>query len=235
MSITTADVVICGAGVSGATTAYQLAVKHGVKNIVIVDPLSPLSMTSDKSMECYRNWWPGPDDAMVSLMNRSIDMLEQLHQEAPDRLHMHRRGYLYATSDPNKVAGMVAGAEESTQLGAGPLRVYRGEADDPQYVPVSEHGLMDVAAVHPLAAVLRQQGGVDVQDAALVFSDDFLRQEEHESGKADDVDLCLPQNVQQACSVVLGFGVFDDRAPERAPEVLLEALCPRDGLGAGLG
>ena len=143
MSITTADVVICGAGVSGATTAYQLAVKQGVENIIMVDPLPPLSMTSDKSMECYRNWWPGPDDAMVSLMNRSIDTLEQLHQEAPDRLHMHRRGYLYATSDPNKVAGMIAGAEESTELGAGPLRIYRGDADDPQYMPVSDHGLMD--------------------------------------------------------------------------------------------
>src|SRR5256886_11256899 len=36
---------------------------------------SPLSLTSDKSTECYRNWWPGPGDDMVALMNRSIDLL----------------------------------------------------------------------------------------------------------------------------------------------------------------
>jgi glycine/D-amino acid oxidase-like deaminating enzyme len=44
-----AKLVICGAGIAGVTTAYQLAVKHGMKDIVIVDPLPPLSLTSDKS------------------------------------------------------------------------------------------------------------------------------------------------------------------------------------------
>jgi len=80
-----ADVVICGAGIAGVATAYQLAVRQGMKNIVIVDPLPPLSMTSDKSTECYRNWWPGPGDAMVQLMNRSIDIMEELQREAPAR------------------------------------------------------------------------------------------------------------------------------------------------------
>ncbi|HQU38035.1 MAG TPA: FAD-dependent oxidoreductase, partial [Anaerolineales bacterium] len=56
----TADIVICGAGIAGTSAAYQLAVKHDAKNIVIVDPLPPLTLTSDKSSESYRNWWPGP-------------------------------------------------------------------------------------------------------------------------------------------------------------------------------
>jgi hypothetical protein len=43
------DIVICGAGIAGVATAYQLAVVHGVKNVVIVDPLPPLTLTSDKS------------------------------------------------------------------------------------------------------------------------------------------------------------------------------------------
>ncbi|HLA07710.1 MAG TPA: FAD-binding oxidoreductase [Anaerolineales bacterium] len=139
----TAEIVICGAGIAGVSTAYQLAVKHGMKNIVIVDPLPPLTMTSDKSTECYRNWWPGPGDDMVQLMNRSIDIMEDLHREAPNRLPMNRRGYLYATANPRGVESMIANAEEITSLGAGDLRVYRNSSDDPKYLPVSQHGLFD--------------------------------------------------------------------------------------------
>jgi len=44
----------------------------------VVDERPPLTLTSDKSAECYRNWWPGPGDDQVALMNRSIDLLEEL-------------------------------------------------------------------------------------------------------------------------------------------------------------
>jgi sarcosine oxidase, subunit beta len=136
-----ADVIICGAGIAGVSTAYQLAVWYGLRNIVIVDPLPPLTMTSDKSTECYRNWWPGPDNAMVCLMNRSIDIMEELHREAPGRLPMHRYGYLFATADPTCVETMIANAQEISRLGAGPLRIYRNAPTDPEYIPVTGHDL----------------------------------------------------------------------------------------------
>lgn len=143
MTTTTADVVICGAGIAGVSTAYQLAVKHQIKNILLVDPLPPLTMTSDKSTECYRNWWPGPGDAMVRLMNRSIDLIDQLHQEAPGRLPMNRRGYVYAIADSGKIESFIAEAKENSSLGVGPLRIHRGSPDDPVYIPFSEHGIFD--------------------------------------------------------------------------------------------
>ena len=71
MSPKTAEVVICGAGIAGIAAAYHLAVRRGVTGVVLVDERPPLSLTSDKSTECYRNWWPGPGDAMVRLMNRA--------------------------------------------------------------------------------------------------------------------------------------------------------------------
>lgn len=138
-----ADLLICGAGIAGVTTAYQLAVKHGVKNIVIVDPLPPLTLTSDKSTECYRNWWPGPGDDMIRLMNRSIDIMDSLHNESPARLPMHRYGYVFATADPKNIETMTANAEEISRLGAGELRIHRGDSDDPAYVPIHQHGLAD--------------------------------------------------------------------------------------------
>ena len=143
MRMRTADVVICGAGIAGISVAYQLAITQQIRNIMLVDPLPPMTMTSDKSTECYRNWWPGPDDAMVRLMNRSIDLLEQLHQEAPDRLHMNRRGYLYATADHKSVDGLIADAREISELGAGPLRIHRGPAGDQAYTRFRDHAIFD--------------------------------------------------------------------------------------------
>jgi glycine/D-amino acid oxidase-like deaminating enzyme len=72
-----ARIVICGAGLAGVSAAYFLSVRQGIEQVVLVDEAAPLSLTSDHSTECYRNWWPGPDGAMVSLMNRSIDLLEK--------------------------------------------------------------------------------------------------------------------------------------------------------------
>src|SRR6059036_99005 len=95
-----AEVVICGAGIAGIATAYHLAVRRGIADVVLVDERPPLTLTSDKSTECYRNWWPGPGDAMVAAMNRSIDLLEELARESGNVFRMNRRGYLFASADP---------------------------------------------------------------------------------------------------------------------------------------
>jgi len=77
MEDTNANIVICGAGIAGLAAAYVLS-SRGFDGILLVDKGAPLSLTSDKSTEAYRNWWPGPDGAMLALMNRSIDLLESL-------------------------------------------------------------------------------------------------------------------------------------------------------------
>jgi glycine/D-amino acid oxidase-like deaminating enzyme len=123
MPKTTADVVICGAGIAGISAAYHLAVRHGLRDVLLVDERPPLSLTSDKSTECYRNWWPGPGDAMVRLMNRSIDLLESLAAESGNRFHLNRSGYLYVTMDPQRAAAWGRSATEISRLGAGPLRL----------------------------------------------------------------------------------------------------------------
>ena len=141
MSGQTAEVVICGAGIAGIAAAYHLTVRHGLKDVVLIDERAPLSLTSDKSTECYRNWWPGPGDAMVSLMNRSIDILEQLARESGNAFHMNRRGYLFATADPGRVSDFVRAAQEAEALGAGPMRLH-DRADSP-YVQATVQGFDD--------------------------------------------------------------------------------------------
>ena len=67
--------------------------------MVIVEPGNPLSLTSDKSTEAYRNWWPGPDRAMTAFMNRSIDLIEGIARATDNRINLNRRGYVFATAD----------------------------------------------------------------------------------------------------------------------------------------
>ncbi len=124
-----ADVVICGAGIAGIAAAYELAVERRVGRVVIVDPEPPLSVTSDKSTECYRNFWPAPE--LVRFMNRSIDRLEAWHEQSGGRFALNRNGYAYFTASPERVADFARAAESSSRAGAGPLRIHRGEAVDP--------------------------------------------------------------------------------------------------------
>jgi glycine/D-amino acid oxidase-like deaminating enzyme len=122
------DIVICGAGIAGVAAAWALA-ERGAR-VLLADERAPLSLTSDKSSECYRNFWPGPDDAMVRLMNRSIDMMEQLAAGSDNIFGMNRRGYLYATCDPARIPLLQAAAAETCALGAGELRTFATEGTE---------------------------------------------------------------------------------------------------------
>jgi glycine/D-amino acid oxidase-like deaminating enzyme len=137
------DIVICGAGIAGVAAAYYLTVKQGVRNLLLVDERRPLTLTSDKSTEAYRNWWPGPDDAMLRFMNRSIDLLEELADSSDNVFHLNRRGYLYATADPDRAVQFRRTAQQAERMGAGPLRVHDGQSGTAQYRPAPGHGYKD--------------------------------------------------------------------------------------------
>jgi sarcosine oxidase, subunit beta len=134
------DIVICGAGIAGISSAYYLSANYGITDILLVDEHPPLSLTSDKSTECYRNWWPGPGDAMVKFMNRSIDLLESLAEESSNAFHLNRRGYLYVTGDESNIENFIKLASEPSKLGAGPLRIHRNQPGDPIYSPLVAEG-----------------------------------------------------------------------------------------------
>ena len=156
MTPPTAEVVICGAGIAGIAAAYHLAVRRGIADVVLIDERPPLTLTSDKSAECYRNWWPGPGDDMVALMNRSIDLLEELARESDNAIRLNRRGYLFATAEPERVPRFLEAAHDAAGRGAGPVRVHAGRAGA-DYRPQPLEGFED------------QPDGVDViTEPALV-------------------------------------------------------------------
>jgi glycine/D-amino acid oxidase-like deaminating enzyme len=146
MAEDSAKVIICGAGIAGISAAYYLVSQHQMTDILLVDERPPLTLTSDKSTEAYRNWWPGPDSAMIALMNRSIDLLEELASESSNLFHLNRRGYLYATANPGRISEFIALAERAEEQGAGPIRTYRGLSHEPDYIPVTPESYLNQPA-----------------------------------------------------------------------------------------
>jgi glycine/D-amino acid oxidase-like deaminating enzyme len=78
---------------------------------------------------------------MVALMNRSIDLLEDVARATDNRIGLNRRGYLFATADPARVPALERVAAEISALGAGPVRHHAGAASD--YRPAPAHGFED--------------------------------------------------------------------------------------------
>ncbi len=142
----TYDVVIAGAGIAGIAAAYHLAVHGGVNRVLLVDPRPPLSLTSDKSTEAYRNWWPGPDEPMRRFMNRSIDLLEGHARVGDNRIRLNRRGYVYATADPLRAAQLEADVlEVAPELG--PVRVHKWLGKGAPYLPAAPEGFAGPAGL----------------------------------------------------------------------------------------
>ncbi len=88
-------VVIVGAGIVGVAVAYYLVVRGEKRDLAILDPLPPMSLTSAASGENYRNWWPHP--VMTAFTDHSIDLMEEIARAGGNRLRMTRRGYALAT------------------------------------------------------------------------------------------------------------------------------------------
>jgi glycine/D-amino acid oxidase-like deaminating enzyme len=135
-----AEVVICGAGIAGIAAAYHLSVKRGVKHVVIVDEREPMTLTSDKGTQGYRNWWPGPDDTMFKLVSHSIDLMEDSATRSGNSFRMNRRGYLFATATESKATELETTARQVSSYGMGELRVHRTQG---MYMPHRAEGFLD--------------------------------------------------------------------------------------------
>jgi glycine/D-amino acid oxidase-like deaminating enzyme len=105
---------------------------------VLVEQGNPLSLTSDKSTEAYRNWWPGPDRAMTAFMNRSIDLIEGIARATGNRINLNRRGYAFATADAGKIPFLQTMAQSAETRGGGEARFH--DTASSGYTPSPERG-----------------------------------------------------------------------------------------------
>jgi len=123
-------VAIVGAGSIGIAVAYFLVRHDGLKNVALIDPRDPMSLTSAQSGENYRNWWPHP--VMTAFTDHSTNLMEELDRESGGRLNMTRGGYALVTrrSNPDDlIRDLHRGYGES----AGRIRIH--EAGSKTYHP----------------------------------------------------------------------------------------------------
>ena len=133
----TADIVVVGAGMAGIAAAYHLAARRAARNVVLIDEREPLTLTSDKGTQAYRNWWPGPDSTMLRYMTRSIDLLEEMADESANAFRLNRRGYVFVTADDEGVDRLRATARDVSSFGMGELREH-GAASTSYQPPPAE-------------------------------------------------------------------------------------------------
>jgi glycine/D-amino acid oxidase-like deaminating enzyme len=157
-----AEVVICGAGMAGAAAAYHLAVRRRVPNVAIIDERPPMTLTSDKGTQAYRNWFDGPDDTMARFIARSLDILEELAESSGNTFGLSRHGYAFVTADPRMREWLRQQARRLESFGAGDVREHPGPVsydpvrdDDWRGLPSGSDLLLDQALVQEHFAFLR--------------------------------------------------------------------------------
>jgi glycine/D-amino acid oxidase-like deaminating enzyme len=72
---------------------------------------------------------------MVALMNRSIDLMEELARESSNIFHLNRRGYIYVTADPKRISHFERFVKETSELGVGDVRYPTDQGSNLPYVP----------------------------------------------------------------------------------------------------
>jgi glycine/D-amino acid oxidase-like deaminating enzyme len=143
-------VVICGAGLAGLSSAYFLTHKYNFKNVTIIDALPPMSFTSSKSTECYRNYWL--DRTMLDFVTDSIKYMETWTREYDNPFDMNRRGYVFLTN--KKENNYSEEAKYAQSIGLGEARVHTKNLknyrkSDPETVDPNLDG-MDIIHGHEL-------------------------------------------------------------------------------------
>lgn len=209
--------VIIGAGIAGVASAHALACSFGHADVLVLDRQQPLSLTTAKSGENYRDYWPHP--AMRSLSTTSINLLGQLIDQHGDVFGMRQTGYLFAS----RRAGHDIFA--STE---GPTTGLSADQHDPERV-------LDVAQIRrrwphldnavEQVVLIKRAGAFDVQAlGALLMSTARQAGVTFRTGSVQEID-----------SLATGFRVRTDRSEVVADHVILAAGPFTDQLATTVG
>lgn len=104
---TTCEVIVVGAGISGAATAYELATRG--TSVVLLDRYGPAAMASGWSLAGVRQ--SGRDPAELPMAKAAVELWADLAARLDGETHYTRKGNLRLASTPEEVAiiqGMVA-------------------------------------------------------------------------------------------------------------------------------
>ena len=169
-----ANIAICGAGIAGIATAWSLAVKHGQKNIILIDKHQPMSLTTSKSGENFRDYWPQP--CMTALTRRSTNLMQALANDTGNTFEMRYSGYDFVSESKGREifpseqlqspdnAGNLLRMTGSDQISA--HQDYLSDSIQ-QIVRFKQAGAIDVHALGSLLVSLARKAGVELCKACI--------------------------------------------------------------------
>lgn len=108
-----ADVVVVGAGISGAASAYELATA-GVQ-VVLIDRYGPAAMASGWTLAGVRQ--SGRHPAELPLARWAVSVWEHLAEQLGGPTHYRRRGNLRLARTPEELASLAGMVEEQRAAG----------------------------------------------------------------------------------------------------------------------
>ena len=105
-------IAICGAGIAGVATAYYILKQRKDCKVILIDKNQPLSFTTSKSGENFRDYWP--EKNMRQFVGDSIELMKELKAEfGDDSFEMKNSGYNFISHDiDNPIFGI--GNKENT-------------------------------------------------------------------------------------------------------------------------
>jgi len=169
-----ANITICGAGIAGIAAAYYLAVKYHQKQVILVDKHQPMTLTTSKSGENFRDYWPQP--CMTALTERSLELMKELADDSDDAFAMRHSGYdfisesigreIFPTAhldDPDNANNLVriTGSEEIQAI-----QPCLGDSIQ-QLVRIKNAGAIDVHAMGSLLLSRARKAGVKFIQASI--------------------------------------------------------------------
>lgn len=168
------QIAICGAGIAGIATAYYLAVKYRQKDIILIDKNLPMSLTTSKSGENFRDYWPQP--CMTALTRHSVKLMQALSDESDNAFEMRYSGYDFVSESvgreifPAEHLNDPANEDSLSRLtGADTIhasQTYLGESIQ-QLVHINEAGAIDVHALGSLLLSKARKAGVRLIQATV--------------------------------------------------------------------
>jgi glycine/D-amino acid oxidase-like deaminating enzyme len=167
-------IAVCGAGIAGIATAYYLAIKYRQQQIILIDKNQPMSLTTSKSGENFRDYWPQP--CMADFTRHSIDLMKTLADDNNNAFEMRYSGYDFVSEsigreifpsdhleDPDYADSLsrITGSEHIQAV-----QPYLGESIQ-QLVHISQAGAIDVHGLGSLLLSKAKQAGVRVIQATI--------------------------------------------------------------------
>ena len=108
-----ADVVVVGAGISGAASAFELATAG--PRVVLIDRYGPAAMASGWTLAGVRQ--SGRHPAELPLARRAVSIWERLAEQLGGPTHYRRHGNLRLARTPDELASLAAMVEEQCAAG----------------------------------------------------------------------------------------------------------------------